>query len=69
MTEPKKIRGISLHSRASVRHRMITDEPAVVALLGALDWGSLERGTSGPSDNPSSPCDGAAVSALGIAAT
>ena len=69
MTDQKKARGISLHSRASVRHRMITDEPAVVALLGALDWGSLERGTSGPSDNPSSPSDSAAVSAVGIPAT
>ena len=60
MTELRKTRGISLHSRASVRHRMITDEPAVVALLGALDWGSLDRGTSAAGDDSSSPCDGAA---------
>ncbi len=60
MTELRKTRGINLHSRASVRHRMITDEPEVVALLGALDWGSLDRGASGPAENPSSPTDGAA---------
>ena len=69
MTDQKKTRGLSLHSRASVRHRMITDEPAVVALLGALDWGSLDRGTSPSADTSSSPSDGAAVSALGIPAT
>jgi hypothetical protein len=60
MTEPRKTRGMNLHSRASVRHRMNTDEPAVVALLGALDWGSLDRGASGVADDPSSPCVGAA---------
>ena len=60
MTELRKTRGINLHSRASVRHRMITDEPEVVALLGALDWGSLDRGASGPAENPSAPTDGAA---------
>jgi len=59
MTDPKKTRGMTLHSRASLRHRMITDEPAVVALLGALDWGSLDRGTGVPADASSSPCDGA----------
>ena len=67
MTDQRKIRGISLHSRASVRHRMITDEPEVVALLGALDWGSLDRGISASADNSSSP-SGAAVSAVGIPA-
>ncbi|MEN3383772.1 MAG: hypothetical protein V7608_3816 [Hyphomicrobiales bacterium] len=60
MTEPKKIRGINLHSRASVRHRMITDEPAVVTLLGALDWGSLDRGTTASTDTSSSSGDGTA---------
>jgi hypothetical protein len=60
MTEPRKTRGMSLHSRASVRNRMNTDEPAVVALLGALDWGSLDRGAGGADNDPTSPCDGAA---------
>ena len=60
MTELRKTRGTHLHSRASVRHRMITDEPEVVALLGALDWGSLDRGASGPAENPSPASDGAA---------
>jgi hypothetical protein len=62
MTEQRKTRGMSLHSRASVRHRMNTDEPAVVALLGALDWGSLDRGAGAFPGNSSSPSDGAASS-------
>jgi hypothetical protein len=60
MTEPRKTRGTSLRSRASVRHRMNTDEPEVVTLLGALDWGSLDRGASGVASDPASPGDGAA---------
>jgi hypothetical protein len=55
MTEPRKTRSIGLHARASVRHRMFTDEPAVVALLGALDWGSLDRGAGASADDPSLP--------------
>jgi hypothetical protein len=39
---------------------MFTDEPAVVALLGALDWGALDRGSGGVADDPSPACDGAA---------
>ena len=59
MTDLRKLIGINLHSRASVRHRMITDEPEVVALLGALDWGSMDRGASGPAENPSTASEGA----------
>jgi hypothetical protein len=60
MTELRKTRAKNLHSRASVRQRMNTDEPAVVALLGALDWGSMDRGAGGVADDSSSPGDGAA---------
>lgn len=60
MTELRKTRAKSLHSRASLRHRMNTDEPAVVALLGALDWGSMDRGAGAVADDTSSPSDGAA---------
>jgi hypothetical protein len=60
MTELRKTRAKNLHSRASLRHRMNTDEPAVVALLGALDWGSIDRGAGGVADDPSSSSDGAA---------
>jgi hypothetical protein len=39
---------------------MNTDEPAVVALLGALDWGAMERGAGGVADDTASSSDGAA---------
>jgi hypothetical protein len=60
MTVPRKTKGMGLHSRASLRQRMITDEPAVIVLLGALDWGSQDRGAGGALDDASSSCDGAA---------